>query len=248
MSLFSCVFVFATVWISTIFVIWQYNKSRRHQHERLKDQSPTTTHFTLEEILAKKETFDLFAIHLANEFSIENLAFALEAMQAKNDLIHYNLCSQDEVGLLIPMASERMEKTRRKKRCEEYTVDDLSEDVQYLMDQYIDRSAEYSVNLSASTRNRSLEIYSKLEHERSQRTIDGNGTETDIEMQTAGSGIDIVFSKDDQQRGTRVDGRLCAQYASLLDNALGEIVGLLRSDSFSRFRRSAAYKKLKRES
>ena len=44
---------------------------------------------SLESILLSKDGFDLFATHLVNEFSIENLAFVFEVMQIKNEAINH---------------------------------------------------------------------------------------------------------------------------------------------------------------
>ena len=220
--------------------------------------SPNTRQLEFEEVISNKSAFDLFAVHLVGEFSIENLAFLLEAMQIKQDLVDGKLCSQNEVGLVVPMAPERMERTRRRKKSEQYTVQDLRENVKYLMQQYVQRCARCGVNLSSMTRDRSLEIFDKLEHQSEQQivvqttcgtvcAVDGEGSNGDIDDNAVVMRNLEFFVSHNSDEPSQLERELSVQYALLLDKAIEEIICLLRSDCLVRFRRSKAYSKLNRD-
>ena len=223
------------------------------------EQSPSTGQLEIEEVLSDKSAFDLFAIHLVGEFSIENLAFLLEAMQIKQDLIDNKLCSQNEVGLMVPMAPERMERTRRRKKSEGYTMLDLRENIKCLMEHYVHHSAPCVVNVSARTRNDVVEVFSELEHKcENQKVVEttSGGEEVGVWnfLESDGSNnVRVVkrnlefFVNHTPNEPSQLDKELSVQYALLLDNALEEIICLLRSDCLVRFKRSKAYSKLDRD-
>eukprot|EP01084_Bolivina_argentea_P029355 54479_1 len=68
-------------------------KSNSTQNSR-KIQVEYTDKMSLEEILKTKDGFDIFANHLIREFSIENLFFVFEVMQAKNEVITKKLINK----------------------------------------------------------------------------------------------------------------------------------------------------------
>ena len=236
---------FTASWISTIWIVWQYRRMRTLPQF---DQSASTRQLQFEQVLKRKSAFDLFAVHLVAEFSIENLAFILEVMQIKQDLIDNKLCSQNEVGLMIPIAPERIKRTRGRKKSERYTVNDLRENVKYLMEQYVTRYARSGVNISWVTRDRIVEIFNGLEkksvNQKEVKTANGNaegadGTDNAIVMRNL-----ELFVNHTPSEPSESERELSAQYALLLDKALVEIINLLRSDSLVRFKQSKAYIKL----
>ena len=96
-NMLCCIGPHITGLIATYWSINQFNKQ-----ERLKKQwsvprkgpsvaSNKAKKMSLEEILATKHGFDIFANHLVKEFSIENLFFVFEMVQVKYDLLAYKL-------------------------------------------------------------------------------------------------------------------------------------------------------------
>ena len=82
-NIWACISCYAYCYIATYLVIRQYNKQiRDNGHGNKKEM-------TLQEILLSKDAFMLFATHLVNEFSVENLAFMFEVMQIKSEAINH---------------------------------------------------------------------------------------------------------------------------------------------------------------
>ena len=258
-SLFACFVAFSASWISTIWIVWQYHKmrSRQRAHRATEDLSPSSSELEFEDVLSNKIAFDLFAVHLVNEFSIENLAFLLEAMQIKQDLVDNKMCCHNEVGLMVPMAPERMERTRRRKKSEGYTVQDLRESIKCLMHYYVLRSARCGINISSMTRDRIHKIFTKLEHQCDTEGVPESGPEitgTDGGVEGADRCEHVIamrqhldFFVNHNPNGnepSQWEKELSVQYALLLDKALEEIICLLRSDCLTRFQASKAYSKL----
>ena len=71
---------FGFILLSTYWVIRQYNNELLRNDALRNGESKK---MSLEDILATKDGFDLFANHLVNEFSIENLTFVFQVMQMK---------------------------------------------------------------------------------------------------------------------------------------------------------------------
>ena len=78
------VFSFASTW----WVIKQYQKKLKKQnnHDHNQDDPSSIQFMTLEQVLNTEDGFEVFANHLVNEFSTENLFFVLEMMQIKNQV------------------------------------------------------------------------------------------------------------------------------------------------------------------
>ena len=98
MNLFTCSCCYVLGYVSTYWVVKQYEREmvrRRSLDEERESQtlsdirSSMSKRWELEDILATKDGFDLFANHLVKEFSIENLYFIFEMVQIKSDLIDH---------------------------------------------------------------------------------------------------------------------------------------------------------------
>ena len=84
MNIWACGVCYAYCFIATYWVIWQYKKQLKQF-----EVDGGIKKMSLEELLLSKDGFDLFATHLVNEFSIENLAFIFEVMRIKKEAIKH---------------------------------------------------------------------------------------------------------------------------------------------------------------
>eukprot|EP01084_Bolivina_argentea_P029354 54478_1 len=137
-------------------------KSNSTQNSR-KIQVEYTDKMSLEEILKTKDGFDIFANHLIREFSIENLFFVFEVMQAKNEVITKKLINKFDAGVMISIDIQRMAKTRRINHNEINDVNDLRKTWGYIMEQYIKSNAEFPINISSNSRIGINDSYNLLE-------------------------------------------------------------------------------------
>merc|ERR1712154_226288 len=106
--------------------------------------------------------FDLFANHLVKEFSIENLFFIFEMVQIKHELIVNQLIEEQDVGVMVPINFHTVNTLRRKNNYI-YTKDEMEKNISYIMNQYIDRTAEFCINISSYTRNTLQKAYMRLD-------------------------------------------------------------------------------------
>ena len=83
-NIWACTLCYAYCFIATYLVIRQYNKQMSDN-----GTDGNKKEMSLQEILLSKDAFMLFATHLVNEFSVENLAFMFEVMQIKNEAINH---------------------------------------------------------------------------------------------------------------------------------------------------------------
>ncbi len=187
-NLFAAIGCYTICLISTYWVIKQYYKQlcANIEEQTSKDLKGDIRRFSLEEILSTKDGFDLFANHLVKEFSIENLAFLFEVMQVKDEAINNGLCfyygyiyiyrqilviseliiiyrliCRESVGFLFPISQERLTKVRRR-NSNIYGINDLKDNIRYIMEQYMYNGAEYGVNVSSFTRMTALNEYDQL--------------------------------------------------------------------------------------
>ena len=85
----NCAICYAFGLFPTCWVILQYKKELKHKG----NIGGTGAEFmSLEEMLATKDGFEIFANHLVNEFSTENLFFVLEVMQIKSQMLQNKFC------------------------------------------------------------------------------------------------------------------------------------------------------------
>eukprot|EP01083_Nonionella_stella_P017886 50081_1 len=192
---------------------------------------------SLEEILKTRDGFDVFANHLIREFSTENLFFLYEVMQVKNEMLMKNLVKKEDIGFMVSFDSQSMRSIRRADSTIN-DVNDLRKTVRYFIEQYIESSGQYCINLSAQNRVGMMQAYHQLE---------GGGK---LVVEAA---IDIIYDGEDSQCeadhqtsnsidfGKINDLELNKQYIVLFDDAMREIVFLLKSDSLRRFYQTDEY-------
>ena len=83
-NLWACGFCYTYCFVATYWVIEQYKKQLNQF-----DMNAEVTQMKLKDILSSKDGFDLFAAHLVNEFSIENLAFIFDVMGVKRECVSH---------------------------------------------------------------------------------------------------------------------------------------------------------------
>eukprot|EP01084_Bolivina_argentea_P292317 502507_1 len=216
MNIFVTSACYIACFISTYWIIKQYEKQKElHvgsvelQTSPSMTQSSSQSRMSLEDIISKQDGFDLFAIHLVKEFAIENLAFVFEVMQIKNEAIHSKLISEDDVGLLVPVASERIQKIKRK-QCQVKGINDLKENIKYIVDEYIYQGAEHCINISSFTRIAVLKTYNGLEQQNITDHV-ADVIDRNLHAFTGRTGVN------------EEDKELTLQYVTIFDKALDEI-------------------------
>ncbi len=156
--------------VSTHWVLKQYEKQNSKQtlgtmllqkQSVQETQQQISVRLSLEDILSTKVGFDLFANHLVREFSVENLFYIFEMVQIKNELILHELIQQKDVGLMFSIDFHRIDNFRRKDSYI-YTMDEMKQNIEYIMKQYIDMNGEYCINISYDMRCTLQEEYQAL--------------------------------------------------------------------------------------
>ena len=84
MNIWSCTCCYTYCYVATYWVIKQYKKQLNQF-----DKNREGIQMKLLDILSSKDGFDLFASHLVNEFSLENLAFIFEVMEIKRECANH---------------------------------------------------------------------------------------------------------------------------------------------------------------
>merc|ERR1719384_2651889 len=227
MNMFCCLGCYILSFVSTHWVIKQYEKQ---QNKYKLNMALIGNRLSLEEILSTKDGFDLFANHLVKEFSIENLFFIFEMVQIKHELVVNQLIEEKDVGVMIPINFHRVN-TLRKKDNYIYTEHEMKKSIDYIMNQYIDRRAEYCINISSYTRNTLQQAYMRLD--------DDMNKSAELEM------IEIDHTKTEKSGNTdMVKTDMVKQYISIFDKPMEEIISLMKHDCLKRFYSSKAYKTL----
>ena len=157
--------------IGFVATFWAVRQCRKQYYKELKSKMGDTTRkfsdssafseMTLEHILATRDGFDLFANHLVKEFSIENLFFIFELVQIKNELLTHRMINRDDIGTMMDIDFHRMDRTKRSKSII-YSMDELKDNIRYIMNQYIYSDAEFCVNISAHSRRDIIDSYEGL--------------------------------------------------------------------------------------
>eukprot|EP01084_Bolivina_argentea_P153916 268343_1 len=118
---------------------------------------------TLEEILTTKDGFDLYMMHLVRTFSVESLLFLFEMMQIKKQIIVKHLLdnNSNEVGIIIQMNCERINKNRRQSGII-ISIDTLKDNLQHIVGKYIKHNSPHEINISFKTRQKILSVFAKV--------------------------------------------------------------------------------------
>merc|ERR1712113_246333 len=128
----------------------------------------------------------------------------------------------------------------------------MGSNVRYIYDQYIDQESVYCVNLSAGTRRKLKQSYERYFEGDGQNKPKGDeSVMMEIQMASMSSvheikrGISRSRSTSQSQSGNKeMTSELIKSYVIIFDRALDEIMGLIRTDSLSRFHQSIAYRKM----
>eukprot|EP01083_Nonionella_stella_P067055 177098_1 len=224
MNMFTCTACYTMSFVSTHWVIKQYNTQRKKLElctQLLLSNSASVmnevkSRLTLTEVVSTKDGFDSFANHLVREFAIENLFFVFEVVQIKNELVSNRLIDVGNIGVTIAIDFHRMERLRRKESSI-HTVEEMKTNIEYIVQQYVLMEGEYTVNISSTTRNRLMCEYERLEHD---YVSDGTGLQAEKEK------------------------AIVREYIGIFDESMEEIISLMRGDSLTRFYQTAEYKML----
>eukprot|EP01083_Nonionella_stella_P136535 415497_1 len=216
MNVFVSIGTYALCLISTWWIILQYKLQQANAVQERVGQR-----LNLSDICRNQDTFDLFADHLVKEFAIENLAFILEVMQIKHEMITYKLLDADSVGFVIEIPTKILKKVRRK-NAKIHTLQQLKDNMRYIMEEYIFRHAEHCINLASATRKHIMTEFGALEKVETKDNV-----EDLVERNLAAFTGTTEVKKEDKE--------LSMKYACLMDSAISEISGLMQKDSLVRF-------------
>eukprot|EP01083_Nonionella_stella_P014209 39945_1 len=219
MNMYTCTCCYLMSFISTHWVIKQYNAQQLRLKvaltRQLSDKSVidmVKSRWTLEQVLSTKDGFDSFANHLVREFSIENLFFVFEMVQIKNDLVTQGLVDLDDIGVVIAIDFHRVQNLRRNDS-HIRNVKEMKRNTEYIVQQYVVYYGEYTVNVSAKTRDTLIAEYERLRQENADKE--------------------------------EMDKEIVKEYIGIFDESMDEIIALMRGDSLTRFYETAEYKMLK---
>ena len=142
--------------------------------------------------------------------------------------------TEEEVGVMFPISSERINKLRRRQSIVK-GMDDLRKSIRFVMEHYMYHGAEFAINVSSFTRMTVLNSYDQL------GLRDSNGDSATASLKPS---LD-VYSDSETGRSSNAsqpNTNESIMYIKIFDQSLEEIIGLLKLDSLSRFYRSKEYK------
>merc|ERR1712228_961076 len=227
MNLLTCSACYSACFTSTYWVISRYEKQIQ-RIEHIQSTSPRCPQYDILDILANTDGFDLFASHLVNEFATENLAFIFEMMQIKQQCVKSNLISIEYIGFIVTMPIDRINKLKRD-NIEIDSIYKLKNNIKYIMMQYILLGAEHCVNIASFTRFRIINAFDKLE-----TMTPRNTTSEDT----------VVYNENAENREECNIQYLVQKYLMMFDEAMNEVIDLLKTDPLTRFYRSKQYQML----
>ena len=206
--------------VPSFWVIRQYCKEmgQRTRSKSIENRK------SLEQIICTEDGFDLFANHLVKEFSTENLFFLFEMMQLKHNCITNMLLEEGNVGVTIKFNKHQLEKCKRQ-GSDVYNLSDLRREIKHIIEQYIYEGSERTINISAFTR---MTILKRAEELKKEIVMVGHKDTLGMKM-TKGS------------EDIKSDGELFRKYVFTFDNAMEEVISLLKTDSLTRFQHSKEY-------
>ena len=132
---------------------------------------------------------------------------------------------------MVDIAGDRIKKVRRRDS-HIYGMEQLKENMKYVMEQYIYNDAEYMVNISSLHRMKILNSYNALIQIKVEKLEDDT--------------TEIVYANVEIMTGAKnvnnEEKQLTKQLLMIFDDAIKEISGLMKTDSLARFYRSKEYK------
>eukprot|EP01084_Bolivina_argentea_P289679 497475_1 len=131
------------MFINTKYVINKSEKRKSEErvvHHIRGNYSESGSVLSLPAVLRDDDAFELFALQLVKEFSIENLLFLYECMKFKHNCVDNGWINMDEIGVVVEF-SEKIG-----------SIPMSSINYIYIVDRYVRNNAEYPVNLSYNAR------------------------------------------------------------------------------------------------
>lgn len=237
----SYTFAFASTW----WVIKQYEKTLKAKSD--KNTDATSIEFmSLEQVFNTDDGFEVFANHLVNEFSTENLFFVLEMMQIKNQIQQNKSLKVNNVGLRITVCKEILDEFCRDD-AKIIDLDTFRMNIMYIMNEYIYDYSEHSVNISAPTRHGIIKIFdvvmeSMNKDGKASVTVNSNRKSVPTLTGVPSNSVCVAIEMDGMEHGD--DQNFVDQCIVIFDEALEEVIDLLRRDSLVRFYETPEYKQL----
>lgn len=242
MNLLTCSACYSACFTSTYWVIQRYHR-QIDRIERVDGASPRCHRHDIKNILANEDGFDLFALHLVHEFATENLLFLFEIMQIKQQCIKQKLISMDAIGYTIEMPKVRLDVIKRDNLVDIDNIFELKNAIKYIIKQYIRLGAEYCVNIASFTRFRLLTDFDELEA-MTPRENTSDAVTRNMYILTGGE-PEIEDEKQSAETLEECNIRyLTHKYLTICDEAMNEIMDLIKSDPLTRFYHSESYKML----
>eukprot|EP01083_Nonionella_stella_P083206 229949_1 len=131
------------IYVSTKWVLDKYAIHYHMQHHiHVQNQSDTQATVHLFDILKNEETFELFALYLVKEFSIENLIFLYHSTQFKETCVRDGFIKEEEMGRVVIQFPKKIKSMQTNE----------SMNYEYLVKRYADLNAHDSINIASATR------------------------------------------------------------------------------------------------
>ena len=191
--------------------------------------------------------FEMFARFLIQQHNIQHLLFVIEMSKFKAELSKHGLVEKDALGKYLEVEDIL-------KRIDSAVVDAESfyRNCKHIMDNYIDKEGEYTVNISASMRTKVLEAFEELckrrrgnikddafnDKEMVILKMDTSHTIADGATQTRQERIRDEKTEADKESGRRLDRDNVSinLFFSVIELGFQDVWALLEHDSFGRFR------------
>lgn len=137
-------------------------------------------------------------------FPNQNLLFLFEVMQLKNELISRGFLRESEVGKYHKIGYVPDDEIRRKASVI-HDVDDYQQNIVYIVDQYIENSGIFAINISYKHRQRICEQIQSKKHSHTNvsggKFLFGRKAEIGLAAVLAASASDSSVVNDDQNKG-----------------------------------------------
>ena len=228
-------------YISTKWLINKFHARQKRSELVMQNSNEAEMKDTLEKI-----GFNLFAMHLITEHSVQHLLFVLEVSKLKAQCLRHGFISKRDAGRYL-----EAEDILKRVDSEVFDAESFYRNAQHIMEKYIDWEGEYSVNISAFVRNKVLEAFDELCERRAKvirQRKEAMLNSVTIHPLTTGGTINIAAVEmrtemHEKQKAMELDGdryNIKARMA-VIDVGMQDVWHLLENDSFARFRCSKEF-------
>ena len=167
------------------------------------------------------------------------------------------MSEEADIGVMMNMDFGSMKGLRRMDSYI-FNIDELKNNLQHIMDQYIFDEGEFCVNISATTRSKLIRAYESLDDDMNKRIelemIDVVPSETGDGSSISPSDANLqVASVYDAARRVSKEMEMCKDkeviknHLIIFDDAMDEIITLMRKDSLMRFYGTLEYETLSKD-